>query len=63
MTAIICINIVFMMMVRADASDGYNTMLGWANVACTALFLLEMLLKWTAIGLVPYFKVCVGGGR
>ena len=62
MTAVICLNIVFMMMVHADATDKFNTMLSWANVTFTALFVAELVLKWIAIGPITYFRVGGAGG-
>ena len=57
MIAVILANVFTMFLTHQGQSQAWVTALSGANVAFTSVFVLEMLLKWAAIGLPLYFQV------
>ena len=57
MLAIILANVVAMCMTHEGESAAWIFALSISNVVFTGTFVIEMLLKWTAMGLPAYFKV------
>lgn len=57
MGVIIVANVVTLMMVHEGQNHTWDMALAAANVGFTGLFTIEMLLKWTAIGVKAYFQV------
>lgn len=56
MIAVILVNTVFMFLSHQGMSRELARVLTISNMIFTAIFVAEMLLKWMAIGLGPYFK-------
>ncbi len=59
MILIILSNVFVMFLTHQGQSEAWDIALNGANIAFTGAYVLEMLLKWTAIGLPLYFKVRV----
>jgi hypothetical protein len=59
MILVIIANIISMMMTYDGESRQWQDALNEANAAFTAVYVLEMFLKWIAMGLPRYFEVSV----
>jgi hypothetical protein len=55
--AIILMNIFTMFLSRTDETPAWVFALNIVNAVFTGIFVLEMVLKWIAIGFKEYFKV------
>ncbi|KAG2432071.1 hypothetical protein HXX76_008998 [Chlamydomonas incerta] len=53
---IVVISIGFMLLVHADMASTFSYIVSYSNLAFTAIFLVEMLLKWIALGIRGYYK-------
>ena len=50
-------NVVVMFLTHQGMSARWESSLSIANAVYTGIFVMEMLLKWGAIGIKPYFQV------
>ena len=59
MIVVILANVVSMCMTHEGESAAWVFALSMSNVVFTGIFVIEMLLKWIALGLPAYFKVII----
>ena len=59
MIVVILANVVSMCMTHEGESAAWIFALSMSNVVFTGIFVVEMLLKWIALGLPAYFKVII----
>ena len=57
MIVIIVSNAAAMCCVHSDMSPQWTSALSLTNAIFTGIFVVEMMLKWVALGLSVYFKV------
>jgi hypothetical protein len=55
--AAIVANCIIMAMTHADMDATWSDIMSWANLAFTAFFTLEILLKFVALGVKPVLRV------
>jgi len=59
MVVVIMMNVLVMCLTHYGQGPNWDMALSKANIVFTGIFVLEMLLKWMAIGIPLYFKVCI----